>query len=221
MATNLQYITRAVSGTGNPQTGDRLVREITTFKINTLYVNKTDGSVWIRKATGAVEADWETLESGGGGGSDVVQKASITLTDAQIKTLPTAPRDIVAAPGAGKIIVPISAMVILNTTAGAYTGVTDASFQLSMQGTYVSAPVIAQASLLDTGINILPMLIPIAENGTGAFDGTVVTRNNAIQGDWENKPLQIFDFYAGIGNYGGGNSANTMKVLVSYIIVDI
>lgn len=66
MASSLQYTFRAVTGTGNPTTGDRLVREVLTFKVNTLYINRTDGSLWIRKAVNGVEADWETMESGGG-----------------------------------------------------------------------------------------------------------------------------------------------------------
>lgn len=81
MASNLKYITRAISGDGNPADNDRLVREVTTFKVNALYINKTDGSVWIRKAVNGVVADWETMADGGGGGGGIaVADGSDSLT---------------------------------------------------------------------------------------------------------------------------------------------
>jgi len=70
MATQLKNILRGFTGVGNPQEGDLLVTDFHTFKINHLYVNKTDGSVWIRKAANGVAADWESM-AGEGIGSAV------------------------------------------------------------------------------------------------------------------------------------------------------
>src|SRR5687768_2578118 len=56
-----------------------------------------------------------------GAGHTLVKVASVTLTNAQIKALPTTAVQVIAAPGAGKLIYPVSAFVILDTTAGVYT----------------------------------------------------------------------------------------------------
>src|SRR5690242_19531048 len=60
----------------------------------------------------------------GGGGSSVVQTATKTLTDAQIKALPTTPIELVAAPGSGKVIW-WSMIVLRATIAGSYTNIGD------------------------------------------------------------------------------------------------
>ena len=48
-----------------------------------------------------------------------------TLTDAQIKSLPTGPGDVLllAAPGGGNVAVLVMAYITINTVAGAYTNV--------------------------------------------------------------------------------------------------
>jgi hypothetical protein len=70
MATQLKKILRTTVGIGNPENGDRLVTQVGTFRVNTLYINQADGSVWIRKAVNGVAADFETMEVGSGGGGE-------------------------------------------------------------------------------------------------------------------------------------------------------
>ena len=56
--------------------------------------------------------------------------AILTLTDAQIKALPTAGVDMIVAPGAGVVLQVVSAVLIIDATAGAYTNVDPAGVLL-------------------------------------------------------------------------------------------
>jgi hypothetical protein len=53
-------------------------------------------------------------------GSGTLKRAVLDLTAAQIKTLNATPLDVVAAPGAGKALIPISGYVSLDATATAF-----------------------------------------------------------------------------------------------------
>jgi hypothetical protein len=69
---------------------------------------------------------------GGGGGSSLIQSATVTLTNAQILTLPTLGVTVVAAQGANTVILPVSGFIVLDSSAGAYTGGTNASWILML-----------------------------------------------------------------------------------------
>ncbi len=92
----------------------------------TLYA-KTDKLLYSKDDTGL-----ETLVSGGagGGGGGILQLATLTLDNADILALPTTAIEIVAAPGAGKILVPFHAL--LRMTYVGFTNGIDANAKLAI-----------------------------------------------------------------------------------------
>jgi len=144
------------------------------------------------------------------GGSSYLS-STVTLTDAQIKALPTTPVELVAAPGVGKIISVLKTWYKLDTSGGEYTNSdgneileikspnTDPEFQFLSFGTNVSNP---------------PNIV--CERGS-------IWQLQELSEDFvdvENKPLNISSANTA-GNYTGGNAANTLKVTVYYVIVGL
>jgi len=162
---------------------------------------------------------------GSPGGDSLVLSATVELTDAQIKALPTTPFEIVPAQGAGKFILPVSAIIQSNFSGGVYTNITDASWQLVYNDAgstnLASTPMRSQSILNTTNENFSIFAIPNMFAGVTTFDGSVVT-STLIGVDYANKPLAIFDrFTESFSDYTGGNAANTLKVTVYYVVVDL
>lgn len=162
-----------------------------------------------------------------GGGSGYLVKAEVTLTDAQIKALPTAPHPIiVASPGENKVLLFMGGFLVLNTTAGAYTNVDTESNAIYIG---YGADAISYCSTHS--------IMPTGAGGSNIFGG--VFNQGAvvdIRPDWEdmtrslewmtgldnmkNQPLTIIG-YNNTGDLTGGNPANTMKIIIYYIVVDL
>jgi len=155
-----------------------------------------------------------------GGGS--LLSATVELTDAQIKALPTDPIQIVAAPGVNKIIVPISCIVVCDTTAGAYTDLTDSGFDLQVGGDSVSCPLGATTLLSSGEVRVGFFALPLSfVSGIATFGGQVFTADPRDVTILSNAALTILDNWNGGTPYGGGNAANTLKVTVYYVVVDL
>lgn len=144
-----------------------------------------------------------------------------TLNDAQIKVLPSTPFEIIPAPGANKIIVPVSALFILDTLAAAYTSDADSAWNLrwGTDSETASQIIPINAILNQQNIGFGHWGIPYADNGSGSF-ANVVT-NVAFSNSIINKSIVITDGWMGVTNYTGGNAANTLKIYVYYIIMDV
>jgi hypothetical protein len=160
--------------------------------------------------------------TGGGGGSQTVQTATVTLTDAQIKALPTTGIQVVAAPGANKMLLPVTGVWVLDPRGGAYTNLAllftalyyDAAVTQNCTIQYSEA---AQGAFADaSGIHVLAAFAP---NNADSVQGVSWVSDNP--GVAVNKPLFVGADNSGNGNLTGGNAANSLKVTAYYITVSL
>lgn len=141
--------------------------------------------------------------------SEMVQLATITIANANIKTLPTSAIELIPAPGPGKQIVPWLAFCHLKS-AGAYTNF-DMSTSLSVaydtssnKILTTSAPDLLLGSAVDYNLQL--------GNASGTGDVDAVVENAAVKLKFDN---------GGSGNLTGGNAANVLTVKVYYGVIDV
>lgn len=159
--------------------------------------------------------------------------ATVTLTNDQIKALPTTAIEIVAAPGANKVIFPIAAWLHLLNWAADYGNIGDASvLGVEYDGTANSPLSVLMESVNGEVSNLLvdsashPGFLGI-KNRVNTVLPTVVTPSGVGQFVDDpgtiNKSLKLYAVNSGsaTGNFNGGDAANTLKVLVYYVVVDL
>jgi len=185
----------------------------------------TDGHIAVFSGTtGKIIAD-----GGAPGGGGLLQTATFTLTDAQIKALPTTAIEIVAAQGANKIIFPQSALLYLNW-AGDYDNIgSTATLGVEYDDSHSSclAPLDEASNgqvsnlLIDgaTHIALLPMrslvVSPsLANSGIGQITDEPWSVNSA---------LKVYASNTGshTGDFTDGDTSNTLKIIVYYLVVDV
>jgi len=185
--------------------------------------------VFTEQNRAAIAANFTELYAGSGGGS-LTHQATVVLTDAQIKTLPTDRVLVVEAAGADRVIVPLSAWVVLDTLAGAYVlvGGVESSLNLVWGPTnskYASAILTTNAALTGTPA-IVPgqFVFPFVSNpGAGSFAGEVVTELGAgmLLAEITDVELYVKDDYLGASNYTEGDPANTLRISVAYALLNV
>jgi hypothetical protein len=146
-----------------------------------------------------------------------VVRHTVTLTDAQIKALPTTPVETVATPGAGKILLPLSVTYHANFAA-AYTNVDPtAAVHVIFDG----------GSVLEFGRGLF-----LAQAGQWAHGNVGYFRRGQLDGQanaalafahagLDDTALTIAIDNNSAGVLTGGNSANTLTVQTRYIVLDL
>ena len=174
------------------------------------------------------------LGGGGGTGSSLVSRTVKTLTDAQIKTLPSTPVEIVPAPGAGKMLLLVQGLLAWDDYSNAvgYTNVTAVQNGSAFAAVFYDATTNgAPASALvmdDAGFD------NVYRNWLAGIDNLLVLTPNAYPSPTVAQGMEIPDrhnaavnmgLYLGsanpAGNYTGGDPTNSMTVTLLTATVDI
>lgn len=172
-----------------------------------------------------------------------IQVASVILTDAQIKALPTTPFTVIAAPGAGFYYDLLSVSIRVNTSAGSYTNIdtgTDPTNLPSLQlqsgaGIWLTSNISNDANSVSwfDGVSPLTMLTDLMGTAGVRLVQLVPVYSDSFLNGWglitypqglvfiENQTVDISLANAVLGNLTGGNAANTMKVNVTYVKVAV
>lgn len=157
-----------------------------------------------------------------------IQHARVTLTDAQIKALPTTPITLIAAPASGKRIHLVSASIRTDTAAGAYTNINTtysaiAMYYLGDFSVWVSMGIVND-NVPTPDITRLTDMIGVAQLASAnvtAYNDTPgngwVLPVNITSTTSDAKALAIAADNNGSGAFTGGNAANSMTVDVLYL----
>ncbi len=160
--------------------------------------------------------------AGGGGGA--ISVATVTLTNAQIKALPTTPVTVVAAPGAGFELVPIHATLHMDWAAD-YTNI-DAAAQVLVRYDAGQAPLsgLDEAASYTTGVTGLlaegastsAFLTPLSYKSSTNKSVALAGQDDA---QTENLALTLVADNNGMSDFTGGDAANSLKVTLLYYTV--
>lgn len=153
---------------------------------------------------------------------------TVTLTNAQIKALPTTPVVVVPAPGAGKMILPVARAINKPTFAAPYTNQSAPNTQPYAVLTwgdevgYASAwmpddddPSLGQFSKL---FDAAPQVFVLDSYSDTAATWGLVSQAQSFNA--ENLPVKLFVSNAA-GDFTGGHADNVLVVTVVYCVVDL
>lgn len=156
-----------------------------------------------------------------------IETSTVTLSDNQIKTLPTQGVTLVTAPGANKVIEVVKVVLIANFDGGGY-GDLDPNGELRVEYSGPDLPAV-QSVFAGQGEDVYTeffgnggylSLLPTIETSSGYgglnFLPLPITGSSSIA----NRDLTIRASNGG-SDFTGGDSANTLKVTVLYAILDL
>jgi hypothetical protein len=158
---------------------------------------------------------------GGGGDTSLLHYASLIMSDAQIKALPSTPITFVSALGANKQIIP-TLWIIRSQLTAAYTNVSltlgDTTINVSIGGA-VPFSYLRHQILQNTSPETI-----VAPPQTVAYTDELndwATRPRILSGyDQVNTPLTVESFNVG-GDFTGGHADNEILMSITYMVLDV
>ncbi len=212
------------TGSGSPESS-------VTAGIGSLYLRTTAGAgtVLYVKESGTGNTGWVAMSSASASTGGNIQKATVTLTDAQVKALPTTPITLVAAQGSGFQIIPIMSVLRAKFSAGAYTNINAAALMGTEyaggqdQSGYLAnvagaTPVLTKVTTLLGANNSTVVLQPYVQNVEPIADEWGVFPSIQSTGNLDNVALRVYVDNGGSGNFTGGNAANTLPITTYYTV---
>lgn len=146
----------------------------------------------------------------------------VTLTNSQIKALPSTPVEIIPAPGEGKFIFPMFAVLRVNSLQS-YTNINaSARVQMPIGG---GAFILLKASedpdglvsgILANGNSVSLSASSLSPTSAGGIE-MLIGYNDTIG----NLPLNIEATNAASGDFTGGDVGNSLEITVYYVIADL
>lgn len=201
--------------------------KITSVEDDTLICSRGKGNTAPAYHNSGATVTEIAAVSEGAGGEQVVLSASVTLTDAQIKALPTTSQIVVPAPGAGLALAFVGAWLNADCLGGGYSNIT-ASASLYSSGLLITwGNDSINASHLAKPSNVLG---PQAQNQVylppftlidAADTPSVHAQNAASIDNFDNVELRLVAYNGGGGNLTGGDAANSLKVTVAYVVIEV
>lgn len=155
-------------------------------------------------------------------GSGSLSKVTVSLLDADIKGLPTTPVEIIPAPGAGLIIVPLHAVFMVDAVAGGYTNVNAACIGGLAHEAGIHPPTVAFVELDEATSDVSDFLNSgDVDTSAGILIQSANPAAKPYAWEWlEDKALELRFDNDGDGDFTGGHVANTGSVTVYYYVLD-
>lgn len=154
----------------------------------------------------------------------IVHAASVTLNNAQILTLPTVPVEVIPAPGAGKIVIPIAGFVLQSWPDG--YGAIDSPFLVV--GTDGLGDTACFFSIDDDTYGFFSNPWGSEIRGVSCFSwgqfGLPAAPSavlNQGESDTSGKAIVVRATNGSNVNFTGGGTSNTLKVTIYYALVDL
>lgn len=169
-------------------------------------------------------SELDAILAGGVGGASILHQEPVLLNNTQIKALPTTRIEVVAAPGANKILLPLSAVLVL--TAGTGYGNINADDYLTLShddGNVDKMSYCRNETALFTQLtsflsgNRTLFLVPSAAHDASASALCSFSNSTA---SLVNKNLVLSTSGLEV-DWTGGDPANTLRVSVSYMVLDV
>lgn len=166
-------------------------------------------------------SDWNATHTIADGYS-LMRVATVTLNDAQIKNLPTTPFEIVPAPGVGKVATFFAAVLIIDTTAGAYDNIGPApayAYIGRSTGARLSDHLYKTLMLQESG-SVQYAVLSFGHDNDADPSITVLNSVDGGLSGHENQSITLNAVNVE-GNFTAGNAANTLRVTVYYMVLDV
>lgn len=205
------------TGTGSPE-------GVVTATVSAIYrqTDGIDGTTLWTKVSGSGNTGWLALQTST---TNIVRATVVTLTNAQIKALPTTAITLVAAPGVGYRIRLLAVSLKTNFTAGGYSNrnatyidLHSANYEIygPVDDSATTPPLTGMTTILSTaGEVVYDIHVPnVAGTPSAGAAGYVLNSIFPAKVDVDNVALTLAADNNGSGDFTGGNAANTLKVTI-------